>query len=285
MNHHPTKNVLLDYLSAEVSPSQKKLLQGHLAGCERCQAEIDRLSLVEERVQNFLRNQAASAVPGDGAWERLQVEMPVIHKPKKAIIRGFKMSKAVPATFLTTLLLVLSLLLAVPAVRAQIEKTLIQWFQAEVPGDAGTVAWGGEDWPFTPYTIAYFPEGYDNKGTTSGIIESPDNFSLTLTYHLSDDRFIKVINSQGIDYTDLPEGEPITIAGQPAALNREPYLEEILFGEVDDIQDYAVYEAFQFTWFMEDVQIEVVSNFPLEEILRIAGSIKPMEAGDAALNR
>jgi hypothetical protein len=274
---HPKSSDLLAYLNAEVGPSQKQLIRSHIADCQRCQKEIDKLSRLENQLQQVLHTQAAKASPGESAWQNLKVKLPVVASPHHHTIGGIQMKKLVPAAFLAAIFLAISLLFAVPGARAQFEEILTHWLWAELPDKSGTVSWGAEDWPFTPYTIGYFPDGFRSKGVTSGVIESPDNLSLTLTFDNGQDHYIKIVSSQGPDFTELPEGDPFLVNGQPAILVRGLEAESIILGEVDGIEKYALHEHFELTWFVESVQVEIFSNLPLDEILRIAKSARPME--------
>lgn len=284
MNSHPKTSELLTYINAEVTPSQKRLIQIHLANCPQCQESVNRLSIADQQLHSLIKTQADSAEPGEDAWDRLAEKLPGSQKSKFLSSRGMNMKKLTPAYVLVSVLLVLGTLLAIPSVRAQITELITQWVSADLPNDSGSIALGGEDWPFTPNIVTYFPEHLQSRGVSSGIIESPENFSVSFMFELGKDHFIKVVNNRGAAYTFLPKGEDITINGQPAILIREPDLGKALFGEVDDIGKFATHQSFQIIWFINDIQIEVFANFPLEEMVKIAESVEPMQTdtqGDA----
>ena len=277
MNSHPTKAVLLAYLHVELSPSERKLVSTHLAQCSQCQTEIDKMSVLEDHIQRSLVAQTATATPDVGVWDSLRVNLPIKRQEGIFKIRGKPMKKALTYSFIT-LLVVFGMLMAVPSVRAAVIEAIANYFRFDLPNDQGSLTWGmEEDWPFRPYGVDYFPEGFNSRGSVSGITEAyPDIFILSFTF-ASEDRFIKIINSKGTGLSDLPEGESLTILSQPAVLIRDPELKEILGGDVDSVSDYISHEAYSLTWFMEDVRIELITNFSFEEMIKIADSLIHLE--------
>ena len=185
------------------------------------------------------------------------------------------------AAALTVLVVFVSVLVAVPPVRAYIEEVLFTYFHFQLPNKQGAVGYGmDDDWPLTPYGFEYFPEGFEVRGVVGSINEAyPDFFRLSSLFS-SDDRFIKIIQSVGEGSQVLPEGEEITINGHPAVLVRSPDVYEYLKGEVDNIADYAGYDTILLAWIEDGVKFEVVSNFPLDEVIKIAESAAPMQPGE-----
>jgi hypothetical protein len=63
------------YLDDEVTPSERILIQQHLAGCEICRRELAALSDVRATTGRALQGLAASATPSPLAWDRLQMKL------------------------------------------------------------------------------------------------------------------------------------------------------------------------------------------------------------------
>lgn len=283
MTAHPKKPDLLAYLNAETSPSSKQLIQSHIAECRHCQQEIERLSKVENHLKGFLHTQATYASPGEQVWESLKDKLPNIQKSQKPTQGGLQMKKLVPAALLAAIFLAAGLIFAVPGALAQFEELFSHWIWTESPDGSESVSWGSSDaLPFTPYTIEYFPVGFQSKGTTSGFTESFDSLSFSLAYDNGQDRYIKVITSQGAAYTELPKGEPVIVNGQAAVLVKDIKADSVLLGDIDDFVKNSGNEHFLLTWFAGDVQVEILSNFSVAEILQIAESAVPMETGGAS---
>jgi hypothetical protein len=167
----------------------------------------------------------------------------------------------------------------VPSVRAQINEIVMSYFNYELPNKqgGGGVGYGG-DAPFTPFTINYLPKGFRVKGNYTGFEESPEVSTLENMFS-DDERFIMLIQSSGEGLSGLPEGQEISFGIQEAKLVRSLDLEAYIGNLVDDVEDYSGVETISLNWFAGEVKIELVSNFPLDEVLKIAESLTPMQPG------
>ncbi len=63
------------YLDGEITPSERKLVQAHLAGCACCQQEMAALAAVSSRLGQALKRRAARAAPSPQAWSRLEARL------------------------------------------------------------------------------------------------------------------------------------------------------------------------------------------------------------------
>ncbi len=66
---------LLSCWRDDVSASERARMEAHLSKCKLCQKELETLSLVEERVTEFLHHKAAEATPSPEAWSNLQARL------------------------------------------------------------------------------------------------------------------------------------------------------------------------------------------------------------------
>jgi hypothetical protein len=63
------------YLDDEVTPSERTLIEQHLAGCETCRRELAALSAARASTNWALQRLAEPAVPSSLAWDRLQMRL------------------------------------------------------------------------------------------------------------------------------------------------------------------------------------------------------------------
>ncbi len=63
MKCQEVNKLLVAYLDGEVTPSERTLIQAHLAGCDFCQKELAALSVTQSRVSQSLQVRAAQAAP------------------------------------------------------------------------------------------------------------------------------------------------------------------------------------------------------------------------------
>lgn len=75
MNCLQTKELLPAYLDNEINPSERRLIQAHLAGCKACQQDLALLSQTRNLVSQSMKNRAADAAPSPQALSRLQARL------------------------------------------------------------------------------------------------------------------------------------------------------------------------------------------------------------------
>jgi hypothetical protein len=278
MNDHLNKKELIAYLDDELAQSEKKVFGIHLAACENCREQLKAIALLQDRLRSHLNEQAELATIDDKSWEQVQARLSTRTKGKSTK-RGFQMRRAFIVVFAIILTFVGTLYAVVPSVRAQINELVMSYFNYELPNKqgGGGVGYGG-DAPFTPFTINYLPEGFRVKGNYTGFEESPGVSTLENMFS-DEERFIMLIQSSGEGLSGLPEGENIDFKEHEAVLIRDLDLEEYIGNLVDEVEDYAGVETISLNWFAGDVKIELVSNFPLDEVVNIAESLTPMQLG------
>lgn len=137
-------NELLVALSDdEVTPSERTLIQAHLAGCEFCQKKRVALLATQDRVSRSLQARAAQAAPAPEAWSRLQARLAGEARPALAwlptrlqrpspdsdrispILSGdLTVKKGLALAALTGLIIALGTMIFIPPVRAQVMDTI-----------------------------------------------------------------------------------------------------------------------------------------------------------------
>ncbi len=75
MRCQEVSDMLVPYLDGEITPSERVLIQAHLAECDKCRDDLAVLSALQSRVGQFLQVRAAHAVPSSQAWSRLQASV------------------------------------------------------------------------------------------------------------------------------------------------------------------------------------------------------------------
>jgi anti-sigma factor RsiW len=84
MNCQEVDQSLAAYLHGEVGRSERELIRAHIAQCQRCQAELSRLSELQADVSRSLHARADSASPSPVAWARLQASLAPHRQPTLA---------------------------------------------------------------------------------------------------------------------------------------------------------------------------------------------------------
>ena len=126
---------------------------------------------------------------------------------------------------------------------------------------------------FIPYTMGYFPDGFSIKGVGTGAETAPD-YDRFQEWYTSETAFIILQETQGEGYTTLPEGEPVTLKDSPAVVISNPDLEAAVNGTVI-FEAFVIEEVYQVVMFENNILIEVFTNLPKEEALKIADLLIP----------
>jgi len=302
MNCHQSKELLLAYLDNEINPSERRLIQAHLAGCESCQRELVLLSQTRNLVSQSLNIRAAQTAPSPQALSLLQARLAgKARNPRLRLIAWLK--RSAPFAFraqstsqgkltmktkfayiaLAMLLVIAATVAFVPPVRAQVAQFFaviissgpVDITDPNLPGylpefDSGPIAGGGSAQSTDP--------GVGQIGQVEDIYQKGDQFLV----------FTKSDISNGD--TTLPDGQATTINGQPGVLNTGlsgQYRQDIpdTTGMVDqngnpvNIQpitiDYT--DANKLTWSVGNTKYEMLSNLSIEEMLKIAAELVPAE--------
>ena len=75
MNCQEVGKILVAYLEAEITPSERTLVQEHLSACAGCRRALSAFSVLGSLVRQSLQAAGASAAPSPQAWDRLQVRL------------------------------------------------------------------------------------------------------------------------------------------------------------------------------------------------------------------
>ncbi|HIC94068.1 MAG TPA: hypothetical protein EYP09_07450, partial [Anaerolineae bacterium] len=189
MNCREVKELLVAYLDGEVTPSERTLIQAHLAGCDACQRELAALSAARSRVSRSLRMRAAQRVPPPQAWDRLQARLARearpwpsrlttwLQSPAPGVGRisqnfqlrgGMTMKKGLAFATLMALMIALGTAAFVPSVRAQVSEILNAWFRIEVHGGRVEITVSGPGEEFTPLQPTYLPDAILSEVVSTG---------------------------------------------------------------------------------------------------------------------
>ncbi len=289
MNCSQTNSRLVAYLSDEITVLEKESIQAHLAGCALCREELQALSGLEIRLGRHLHLRAERVSPAPQAWKALQTRIGQDRAGPmtgafRSIIAPFWLDRPAARRLALAALVILLLLWSAPPVRtlaARLGDWVGSWFQFDTPGTGSSMGIGGF-YAFTPFAPQYLPEGFDSSG--SGGTSAPDFDRLVLTYS-ADPLFVNLVQSKGAGAEVLPQGENRVINGNPGVFVRlfvtsgEQLQREIPGVPLVTSFDYRATSLL--AWRSGEVRIELVSNLPEEEILKIARALEVVETSPA----
>lgn len=303
MKCQEVNKLLIAYLDNEVTPSERTLIQAHLAGCDTCQQELATLSALQSRVGQFLQVRAAQAAPSPQAWSRLQARLagearpslswlptwlqrlaPGVGRINQIFEGGVTMKKGFALTAIAALVIALSVMAFVPSVRAQVGEILGGWFRIEVRG--GEVVMSGSA-AFRPLRLTYLPAGLQLQSSGFSNKVSGESASIELTFR-SADQFVAITQTRAPADRTLPAGQKMTVNGQPAVLvTGLEGTSEVRIPEGAQVETFgtppaeiAYTDGKRLTWYVGDVKVEMLSNLSVEEMLKIGASLVPAEAGE-----
>jgi anti-sigma factor RsiW len=314
MKCQEVNKLLIAYLDNEVTPSERTLIQAHLAGCDICQEELATLSALQSHVSQFLQVRAAWAAPSPQAWSRLQARLAGEARPSPSWLPtrlqrlasgvgrinqifegGVTMKKGFAITAIAALVIALSVMAFVPSVRAQVGEMVNTWFYFRTPSGEFVMTVGeGNPMAFPPLHPTYLPAGLSSE-SGSGVVGS-NSATIEFAYQ-NDEQFVAITQSKALTDKLLPAGRAVTINDQPAVLVTGL---EGTFEYGSRIPEEAHTETFgtpsaergphpgpiaytdgkRLTWYAGDVKVEMLSNLSVEEMLKIGESLVPAEAGE-----
>ncbi|MBC7227179.1 MAG: zf-HC2 domain-containing protein [Thermoflexales bacterium] len=291
MKCQEVNNLLVAYLDNEVTPSERTLIQAHLAGCDTCQQELAALSALQSRVSQFLRLRAAQVTPSPQAWSRLQARLAKEARPSwfqrlaLAVQRarqacqpreGMALAQRFVWALVAVLVIITGTMAFVPSIRAQVEKVIAQQFHFEVPGGRFIIKIPSPGVDFTPLRPTYLPAQLmcaledEGKGQREGFRQ----------VYAGKDWFVEIIQTRSSAERSLPTGWEVSINGHPGILKTG------LQGKFEFTPSFAVKgsvcssvyiytDGKQLTWYTDDIQVVILSNLSDEEMLKIAQSMVP----------
>lgn len=311
MNCKQAQKIMWEVLSSSVNEREQFELQSHLVLCNKCRAEFDDLIRIESEVMAFLRREAESVALSSGVWKDLQAKLvsesqfrlqPMLmgflrnqSTKSSQTIGSMTMKTKLALSFLSLLVILLTMAIFVPVVRGQVEKWF-SWFRFDEPTGEGYLSVPGEV-QFVPLNPTYLPAGFIRM--TVGL--NPE--AASITYWNSESQQILMIDqSLQNDKGPLPNGQPITVLDQPAVLitgvegevgfvllsptpvaprgMETPNPNEPQMLSADSAEMIHYQDASQLVWYVGNIRIEMTSTLPLEELLKIAESLAPAEEDD-----
>jgi hypothetical protein len=143
MKCQEVNDLLVALSDDEVTPSERFLIQAHLAGCEFCQKKQVALLATQARVSRSLQARAAQTTPPPQAWSRLQTRLAREARPASAWLPtwlqrlspnsdrinpipsgNLTVSKGLALAALAALIIAISTMIFIPPVRAQVVDTI-----------------------------------------------------------------------------------------------------------------------------------------------------------------
>ncbi len=303
------RTTLVAYLDGEVTPSERRLLEAHLAGCAECQRDMAGLSALQSRTSQFLRDTAVQVSPSPQAWSRLQARLardarplprwlpawaqrlaPRVGPAFPLIHGGPTMKQGLALMAVVALAVIFGTVATVPPVRAQAED--IVRYVLRLPGAGGWVTIEGKNMAMQPLVPSYLPAGLQRQ--LFSFDPTPGSESVAQVYH-DGSQFVAVRQSRAPSSRVLPTGRQVTVNGQPGVVISG------LKGTVDlgpPIPEGAHTNTFgtpagqsstsqptrlpyadgkQLTWYVGETKVELLSNLSEQEMLGIAASLRPSE--------
>ncbi len=268
MNCQQTRELLPAYLDYEVSTSERRLIQAHLAGCEACQRDLALLSQTRSLVSQSLSHRAAQAAPSPQAWSRLQARLAdEAQRPSSRLMTWYKRSApfalhaqskshGTPTMKIKFALSALALLLVmvaavacIPTVRTTVRTQVNKFFYHD---------------PSVPQ-----PQ--------PGYLSEFDDFPIVDNVWMNNGHFLCFTPSDVTSGATLPEGDAITVNSQPGKLNTN--LSGVYTGAV--FQDgqpsitISYTKANKLTWIDGGKKYEILSDLPVDELLKVAAKLAP----------
>ncbi len=314
MNCNEVIQRLPSYLANEVTSSERRIIQNHLAVCAGCQNEVRALTELQGRIRDSLHNQLAGSAPSPQAWSRLQasldnsarrdrltMHLPRLHSWKQNTQIGKFTMKQTVFTIMAVLALIVGTLAIVPGVRAAVLENVIGWLGYDFPSpDNKTILSWGSNWGFTPYNPRYVPKGLDLKGsmvggesTTEevGLCYQPekrqlgDPFIVVRETHLTSPGALPAgktvnVNGTGGVVDELPAGKidwclgPSSVEGESISGSSGQGSTSTQQFPADKPLSYD--KALRLTYYIENIKIEIFGPYPEKELIRIAKSLVPV---------
>lgn len=311
MNCHDVTQLLVPYLDHEVTPSERRLIQAHLAGCASCQREQAALSTTRNRLAHALKTQAAQAAPSPQALSRLQARLADdaqrpsqrlsswLKRPtpdasrRLSIPQGaFLMKHRFAFAALAALLVVAAMTFTIPTVRAQVQQIIVLVTTGSAKPDPAVAS--------VPGPLAQFNSGSGVITASSGLVSAVPAGSALATaaqgpiseeVYQNGNQFMIVTRTQPTGEATLPEGQATTVNDQPAVLQTGlsgEYRQQLPAAEGAVDQDgkparlptpivIRYTNANKLTWMADGVKVEVISNLAVESLLKAAEALPPVQ--------
>lgn len=193
---------------------------------------------------------------------------------------------------IATLVLAISVVAFVPTVRAQVGELITGWFRIKLPGGRFEVAISGPA-EFTPLQPTYLPDG-----TLYALSGVKDERGVLRQVYGGEDWFVEIVQSRALPDKPLPAGREVSINGQKGVLftglkgefELAPSIRKVIMKAKGTpppegparfrLPAYTYDDGRRLVWYAGDVRVEMLSNLPEEEMLKIAESMVSAEAGE-----
>ncbi len=320
MKCREVNELLVAYLDGEVTPSERTLIQAHLAGCAVCRKELAALAATQSHVSQSLQVRAAQAAPSPQAWSRLQARLaracpepsrrearpssiksglqswlqrlaPDVGRITQIFPGGVTMKKGFALATLVALVIAVSVVAFVPSVRAQVSG----WFRARWEGPGWGMEVGGTQPGFTDLVPSYLPDAVFSSAAGNIATVEGDASGMMRNFFFGDPdgQWLLITQGQAPANKALPEGQQVTIGSQKGVLLSGlsgtvemsiPFLQDVL-GEPPAYrpESFDYQDASRLVWYVGDTRTEILSNLPVEEMLKVAKSFRSAETGEGEL--
>ena len=134
------------------------------------------------------------------------------------------------------------------------------------------LAYNGFD-AFIPFIPGYFPVDFEISFANNGSSTDAGTSTYTETY-ASGTHFFKTIQSQGSAVPALLPDPTFTIQHQPASLTNSFDLTQKVEDDLD-LSQYNTHEVWMISAVLKDINIQLVTNLPKEEAIRVADGLIP----------
>ncbi len=289
------KELLLAYLDEEVDSSDRALIQAHLAECEACRQELAILSRVRERISQHFQVQASNLSPSPQAWSRLEANLSealrlslfqrlivTLARAKQALLPQGKLALKQGGILaaIGVLLVIVGALVFIPSIKVQAEGIIAQWLHLKAPAGSPKfkIILPSSELDFNPLYPTYLPSGliYTVEGGVRGAKAFRQVYG-------GKDWFVEIVQLKASAYKPLPSGQKVSINELPATLKTglqgkfKPIPDFKMEGHGLFLPVYSYVNGKQLTWYVGEIKVEMLSNLSVEEMLKIAKSMKPQE--------
>lgn len=314
------RRLLVAYLDGELTPKYQQAIRDHLERCASCREEMAALAATRDQLRVGLHAAADGAVPSPLAWDRLQArlarEAPVKTWHRRLVLsirkslnsgrlrtfneRGLLWLKRVVFAVGLVLFIAICVLAGFPSVRAQVGELVTRWFRIELPGGGAEfgVSETGETLEFTLLQPTYLPVGFRYSSVMVSV--GPEPFKLEF---YNDKHFVVISESKASADRPLPPGKRVFVGGHPGVLvtglkgtfkgGLRFQKEVLVHGEAASqaepihIRSECILIPYddgkRLIWYQGDVKLEMLSNLPEEEMIKVAESMAPVEGEEVPL--
>ena len=188
---------------------------------------------------------------------------------------------------IAALVIAFSAVAFIPSVRAQV----IGWVRArwKVPGMGLEVVIDGQP-GYTVLVPSYLPDVIGSASHGVGMVSAGDDGTIRTFFGDPDGQWLQVIQGPAPADKALPAGREVTIGGQKGVLitglsgtlELVPPLPEDVQGTPlpHRPEPFAYQNAQRLVWNVGGTRVEILSNLPVEEMLKVAESFRPAETGE-----